>query len=378
METSPDDILRIALASAHENIGQSLIQDLEIQSRIWDIAVNSTNRACIRLVMACALAKVHKPFVDIRKPYTEIGGDDVYSGRTYDEQYLSQFIIENSLPCNTTTAFLTPALRNRNTPLSPDEVVQGRPQSLYRKAFQLLDDVYRGKITASVLLTETLQVLLVFKQQKEQRIDTLLQGVKNRSEDDIPLSSEMIVQLIEHHLSRPKASRLPVLVVAAAYNSARFHLQEQIAPLQPHNAADSQTGALGDIEIALLNDDKIATIYEMKLKQVTKLDIDVAIQKIAYSALDIHNYIFITTDAIDPVVYEYATSFYKKTNGIEIAILDCIGFIRHFLHLFHRLRTSFLDEYQDLLLVQPESAVRQELKEVFLALRRDAETALNS
>jgi hypothetical protein len=44
--------------------------------------------------------------------------------------------------------------------------------------------------------------------------------------------------------------------------------------------------------------------------------------------------------------------------------------LAHFLHLFYRLRTSFLHEYQELVLLQPESAVNQALKEAFLALRR--------
>lgn len=75
---------------------------------------------------------------------------------------------------------------------------------------------------------------------------------------------------------------------------------------------------------------------------------------------------------IDPEVIEYATSLYGDL-GTEIAILDCIGFIRHFLHFFHRKRTEFLDYYQDLVLAEPNSSVDQALKEVFLALRKAAE-----
>ena len=52
-----------------------------------------------------------------------------------------------------------------------------------------------------------------------------------------------------------------------------------------------------------------------------------------------------------------------------MVILDCIAFLRHFLHLFHRLRIQFLEAYQSILLSEPDSAVRQELKEAFLALR---------
>lgn len=42
--------------------------------------------------MSCLLAKIHKPELDVRKPYTEIGSNDAFSGRTYDEQYITPFI----------------------------------------------------------------------------------------------------------------------------------------------------------------------------------------------------------------------------------------------------------------------------------------------
>ncbi len=63
---------------------------------------------------------------------------------------------------------------------------------------------------------------------------------------------------------------------------------------------------------------------------------------------------------------------------IEIAILDCIGFIKHFLHFFHRKRTVFIEKYQELVLNEPGSSVIQPLKEAFLALRRAAETEINN
>lgn len=144
--------------------------------------------------------------------------------------------------------------------------------------------------------------------------------------------------------------------------------------LHNHTAADMQTGALGDVEITLSGDDKVVTTYEMKDKPVTIGDVDIAIQKIAAGA-DVQNYIFVTTAPIDSAVREYANQQYRELGGVEVVLLDCIGFLRHFLHLFHRLRTNFLDEYQELVLAQPESGVNQALKEAFLALRRAAQAA---
>lgn len=103
-------------------------------------------------------------------------------------------------------------------------------------------------------------------------------------------------------------------------------------------------------------------------------DIDIAIQKIA-DGVEIQNYLFVTTAPIDSAVREYANQQYRELGGVEVAVLDCIEFLRHFLHLFHRLRMNFLDEYQELVLAQPESGVNQALKEAFLALRRAAQAA---
>ena len=327
--------------------------------------------------MACLLAKVDKPEVDVRKPYTEIGTPDAFSGRGYDEQYITAFVIEHELPCNTTTAFLTPALRNRNMTLTPDLNLVGRPPRLYKSTLDLLTEVYEGNVSAEDLLTETIRCLIQLRDEQRLRMESLLAQLQLK-DDSVPLSAEGIVTLIQQHLASPRSSRLPVLIVVAAYTAAAAHLGERVLPLQSHNAADKQTGSLGDVEITLLADDNVITSYEMKDKPVTQNDINNALAKVTnfyrQFARRIDNYIFITTDRIDLAVQEYAASLYEKTGGIEFVILDCIAFLRHFLHLFHRLRMHFLEAYQALVLAEQESAVSQPLKEAFLALRRAAES----
>lgn len=187
-----------------------------------------------------------------------------------------------------------------------------------------------------------------------------------------------IVKLIEQHLNSPYSSRLPVLVVAAAYKAAEQNLGERFLSLQAHNAADLQTKSLGDVQIALIDDNRIVTAYEMKAKRVEKEDINIAAEKVKKVGNRIDNYIFITTEEISIQVKDYAASLYKYTAGIEFVVLDCMGFIRHFLHLFHRMRIKFLDAYQELLLAELDSAVRRELKVAFLALRRTYESAYSS
>lgn len=324
-------------------------------------------------MLSASLAKVHRPEVDIRKPYTEISTGDSYSGRTYDEQHVAEFVEAHGLPCNPTTAFLTPALRNINSTPTKDLNIEGRPKSLYKKALDVLSEVHVGSVSAEDVLAETIRALLIYLEAKEASLATLMESLQS-SRDVPPLSSEGIVTLIDQHLKSPHASRLPVLAVAAAYSAASEYLREKPRPLLAHNAADLQTGALGDVEVTLINDDSVITSYEMKMKRVTKLDIDYALRKIKGISQEIDNYTFIITDVISDEVSDYARSIYDLT-GVEVVVLDCLAFIRHFLHLFHRLRMAFLDEYQQLLIDEPESAVRQELKQSFLALRLAAESS---
>ncbi|MCL0094449.1 restriction endonuclease, SacI family [Dehalococcoidales bacterium] len=346
-------------------------------SKVESICRNIRSKACIRFLLACLLAKIDRPDIDIRKPYTEIGDPDCYSGRSYDETYVEPFVIKHNLPCNLTTAFLTPAFRTKNITLTPDIDLGGRPKELYQDTLQLVTDVHEGKVSPESLLIEVVRNLLVIKNERQERLNAMLAELRSKG-DELPLSSEDIVCLIQQHLNCPNTSRLPVLVVAAAYQAADKYLKERVLSLYPHVAADKQTGALGDVEITLMDDDRVVTSYEMKDRRVTKDDIDIALRKIANSGRRIDNYIFITTDIIDDDVNSYAKNMYEKTGGIEFVILDCIGFLRHFLHLFHRIRLQYLEAYQQLVLEQPESAVRQELKEAFLALRRAAESASGS
>ncbi len=368
----PAEILDRLLARALKSPSKSVVRDEQIRARVEYVCRCIQNRAGARLLMACLLAKLDRPEIDLRKPYTEIGDDDAFSGRAYDEGFVTHFINTHRLPCNPTTAFLTPALRNIDQALTTDIEIVGRPRKLYIDTLQLLDDVYAGRVSARDLLTEVIRVLVIVREEKTNRMATLLAGLRH-SDEELPLSSEGVVKLINQHLQCKNSSRLPVLIVAAAYQAAAHRLGERALPLQSHNAADLQTGSVGDVEVCLTDDDRVVTVYEMKMKRVAIDDIDRALQKITAATFRIQNYIFITTDVIDEAVSVYAAEAYENTGGTEIAILDCIGFLRHFLHLFHRLRTDFLNAYQSLVLAEPDSAVSQPLKEAFLTLRQAAE-----
>ncbi|MBL7129231.1 MAG: restriction endonuclease, SacI family [Ignavibacteria bacterium] len=353
---------------------KSYISNKKDRKMIEDICRCNSNKAPIRFLLSCLYAKIDKNSYDIRKPYTEISGANTFSGRHIDETKIQELITSYKLPCNSTTAYLTPAFRNIDRPITSALVLVGRPRNIYNITIKLIEKVYNKNITPSNLFKEIFRFLLIIKSENENRINQLISNI-GRSTDSLPLSSEQIINLLVQHLKCKNSSRLPVLIIASAYNTISDKFGERASPLQAHNAADSQTGSLGDVEITLMSDDNIVTTYEMKVKKVTIHDINIAIEKISKASQSLDNYLFVTTDVIDDEVIEYAKSFYESI-GVEIAVLDCIGFIKHFLHLFHRFRTHFLDNYQSLVLNEPNSSVGQPLKEAFLALRQTAESDL--
>ena len=356
---------------AELNEERAYISDDELLEKTMFICRNIKNKAPIRFLLSCFAAKIDNPAIDIRKPYTSIGGGDSFSGRKYDESVIQRLVTEFKLPCNNTTAYLTPAFRNGNEIMRPGLKLEGRPPELYVEMLDVLNAVHEQRLMPEQLLREMFRQLIIVRDQQTRRINELLESLSTTVGGQ-PLSSEQIITLVEQHLNCPNASRLPTLVVSAAYQSVSQYLGEVIRPLNAHNSADKQTGALGDVEITLMNDNSVVTCYEMKDKRVMRHDIDVALPKIAEQGVSLDNYIFITTEPIDDELMQYAKSLYNRI-GVEFAILTCIGFLRHFLHLFHRHRVHFLEQYQTFVLMEPDSSVSQPLKEAFLSLRRAAE-----
>lgn len=371
-------ILDDSYKRARNQLAKSFIKDDTIRNRVDIVTLCLKNRAGVRALLAGLFAKIIDPKVDIRKPYSNIAGEtgkDSYSGRSYDESYIQKLTAKPyNLPINATTAFLTPGFRTKNVILTTDVELEGRPAEMYKALLLLLDDIQSNTISSRKVMDEVMRLLILERDKRTQSIQNLLHDI-NHAVDKFPLSAEDIVNLLAQHLACKNSSRLPVLIIAAAYRAASEQLGEKILHLHGHNAADKQTGAAGDIEITLIGDNNIATAYEMKMKSVTIADINIALEKIARHKATIQNYIFVTTADILPEVREYARQKYEENGGIEIAVLDCLGFLRHFLHLFHRLRTAFLDAYQEIVLKEPESAVSHTLKEAFLSLRKAAEGA---
>lgn len=305
--------------------------------------------------------------MDIRKPYTEIGDADCYSGRTYDEQFVAEFITKYDLPLNATTAFLTPAFRTKNQPIDANTTLVGKPKEVYTALVSLLQDVQHERLPAESCLTEVIRQLVVARDSRRKNIEQLLASVNRRTE---ALTAQQIVEIVAEHLRQPRSSRLPVLVVAAVYEVIAEIAGKTPRGLLPHTAADIRTGALGDLEIVLSAQEHPYTVYEVKARPLHERDIETALEKLARSSTAVAQYVFVVTEPVSEDIRIYLQEVNERYSATEFQIFDCIQMLEHFLHLFHERRAEFLQKYTNL--AMEDNAVSQTLKEKLLELIRRA------
>ena len=193
--TIPTDVLELAYRRAQENIGQSFLQDARIADDVEFVCRCPSNRAGVRMLMACLLATLSDSTLDIHKPFrldkarrgqrlagrgAKSGERDPhsYSGRTYDEKYIGPFVLRHQLPVNATTGFLTPAYRTNPITLTRTAVLTGKPPELYRRIVALINDVHEGAVDPRAMLTELARLLLIIKAERQSRMETLIAALR--------------------------------------------------------------------------------------------------------------------------------------------------------------------------------------------------------
>lgn len=67
---NPNEVLDNCLNIANGSLAISFLPDPKVQVEVEFICRCNTNKAPIRFLLACLLAKIDCPEIDIRKPYT--------------------------------------------------------------------------------------------------------------------------------------------------------------------------------------------------------------------------------------------------------------------------------------------------------------------
>ena len=133
-DMAAEHILQHVYERATASLHQSVVMDTVFVPCIEYVCrVSTIGPACV-----CSwrlLGTFDNPQVDPRKPLREIGDHDAFSGRTYDERYLTTFINTYRLPCNPPPRFSRPVSATLIVPSPEDmQIVGGRVSSTSKRS----------------------------------------------------------------------------------------------------------------------------------------------------------------------------------------------------------------------------------------------------
>lgn len=286
-----------ALSRAEEVFNADKLPDFEVSLRFkkaLDVVSNLSGKATTGFtnIVTCLAIKVAKPTADIRYHQTQIQNQtDRPAGfnfrgvsETIVAPWLSGLMFETAKSGWQTRTFERPKPYRMNY----DENI-GDIKDAFLACF---DEIEEHAQSASNGLAHLMFLQLVRRENKS--ITLAIPKTTNIA---------LILSFFSNHFSykyksSKGASRLPVLALYAIYKVMIGELErfkgKELRPLEEHSAADSQTGATGDIEII---DPKTASVFEaLEIKHEIQISFGV-IQSVQHKIMDkaIDRYYVLTT-----------------------------------------------------------------------------------
>lgn len=216
----------------------------------WNIAINADSKTIVTNLTTCLACKAVHPQVDCRHHRQDTkgmpspaNGTTYFSGRTISEGTVVPWLKDRSFfTANSGWQTRTFERLRPYTLDYPENIAHAKSEFL-----SILDKVQSGRAD---LASDALAYLIL--KQIEHREDHIVRLTEPSIRD-----INAIVDLFDRHFNFPYshkgAARLPVLALYAVYTCLVSQVQrysgKTLSPLERHEAADTQTGATGDIEI---------------------------------------------------------------------------------------------------------------------------------
>ncbi|MDD5995573.1 MAG: hypothetical protein PUC42_01520 [Bacteroidales bacterium] len=323
---------------------------------INEIVKNSENNKGVFTVVITSLVYKHfNPAQDVRNHQQSIPNG--YSGRTFDNHYITPYLRENKFPCMAESGWLTRSLEQK-VPYDAKYTGAINPQNLKNAFLGIFEQIEVKKENCDDALK------FIFKKAIE------LRDKNNFSisiPQNIPISN--IIELLDSHFhsnyNSKGASRLPVLALYAIYmviskEMKRFE-KKQLLKLENHNSADLQSGCSGDININDENNDPFESV-EVKFDiPISNEIVQIAKDKILATTTIKRYYILSTKDIIDNDKKEIEQSILqiKNIHGCQLVINGVLHTIKYYLRLIED-TNIFLKNYTELL--KTDTTIKSEHK----------------
>ncbi len=319
------------------------IHDSDLLDNIKTIIEHSEDaKGVLAVVITSLVKKIVDPAQDIRNHQSSMKGG--YSGRTLDTNVVTPFLKEHNFPAMSESGWLTRSLEHKS-PYNMSYNGAIKPKVLKEAFLVLIDKIQMGKCDSQTVLNCLFSGLIQIRDSRK---------IKMAKPTELTIID--IIELIHKHFTykykNRGASRLPVLAIYAVYKVMKKEVDRyknhELSPLLRHNAADSQTEKIGDVQI-LNEDGHIIEAIEVKHGiPITPIMIQDAFKK--FRTEPIERYYLLTTDHSDTQIKELTEAIInvKKQSGCQIIVNGVESTLKYYLRLL-RNPDVFIIAYAELL-----------------------------
>lgn len=334
----------------------SNISDLTIFTKPYSflepiVNASEKSKGVYTVFLTSIVYKCLYPEQDIRRHQSSIEGG--YSGRTFDNKYITPFLKQQDFPSMAESGWLTRSLEQK-MPYDKDYPGAIKPKKLKESFLEGIDFIQTAPADqVKKLLTHTLAALIV---QRRSKVLTLAKPTN--------LSIEQIIDLLHSHFTQhyptSGAARLPVLAIYAVYELlteqiARFN-GKQLLPIERHTSSDMQSGRVGDIDVVNSADEKPFEGVEVKFEiPITATLLTTIRNKILTHTLDRY-YVLSTNTTIEDEEREKIKKIVnevKDLNGCQLIVNGIYDSLKYYLRLLEK-PELFIEKYVALLEVDQD------------------------
>ncbi len=321
-------------------------QSINLDDRTKKLSDTILSKSASKSVLAVTLTSLLKKSVDSKQDIRihqsgMIGG---YSGRGLDKKVTTPFLRSEYFPfMESGSGWLTRSFEQKKE-YTLEYSGSIKPRAVKEAFLNLLDLVQNGYPTDKIIVYFFQELL---KRRESQKIDLIIPS---------NLRIDQIMDILDKHFTseykRSGASRLPVLAIYSAYIQMVKEIKRYknccLESLESHTAADSKTGAAGDIEIKNGNGSVFEAIEVKHGIAITRPMVKDAFGK--FKSEQIKRYYLLTTfedygsskDVIDEILK------INNVHGCQVIVNGVMHTLRYYLRLLDS-TDDFIKNYVELL-----------------------------
>jgi DNA (cytosine-5)-methyltransferase 1 len=204
-----------------------------------------TQKSLIAVIITALIKKIEKPSQDIRLHRDEFEGG--YSGRTLDTNVVTPWLKEHFRRfAPKESGWLTRSIEQPH-PFTRDFPGKIRNQQAKTAFLSILEDISENHLAPERYL---IVIILKLLEKTANEKDILSKAALN--DDNVCLTIDVIINMLEKHFALKMASRLPVIAIYTIYQlllkNVKMYQDKRLLPLKGHNISDRHSG-YADIEV---------------------------------------------------------------------------------------------------------------------------------